>query len=196
MDVVINNEYQIPLASIGLHIVEGVSACGEVKTKLTTGELDDIVTKGSKQRVLRYVQSDQNGRVGQPADFMRFHQSPPYFAIALETNVVPATVLERLQAAPYVVRSGVTVPSLPPVDALFVLGDGCYINYGEGGHRFGRTDTDGDYKGWAYQPAAGQGVLTTLFGWLHGAMPEIMRYVPGAGSYLFPSRTRTVGPTE
>lgn len=114
VDIVINNEFQIPLASIGLHTVEGVSACAEVKTKLTTGELDDILAKGMKLRQLRNVQSDQNLTFGKDADRQRFHQSPPYFGLALETNVKPETVLDRLNAAPDAVRTGVSVSTLPP----------------------------------------------------------------------------------
>lgn len=186
VDVVVDNEFQIPMASIGLHTVEGVSACGEVKTRLTTGELDDILMKGLKLRQLRNVQSGQNMTFGTAADRQRFHQSPPYFGIALETNVAPTTVLDRLHQASDVERQGVSVPSLPALDALFVLGDGVYINYRAGGHTFSGSDSNGEYQGWRYKSAEDSGVLTTMFAWLHGAMPQGLRFVPGAGAYLFP----------
>lgn len=168
----------------GLYLIEGVAAVGEIKTSLGSGELDDILAKGARLREIEPTISAGAEVRGKHSDLIRFVNSVPYFALALESRLAPLTILEKLRTAPDVTAwSG---DSLPALDALFVLDRGVYINFGDGmgSNRFMLIDgTPG--VGW-HGPFP-EGALVSLFNWLNGNIARVRH----ASSIVTPYLTAT-----
>ena len=165
----------------GLYMIEGVSAVGEVKTRLDGAALTDMLEKGAKLRALRPTHAKDDIRFGNQSDSQRFVDSRPYFGLALESELNPDTVLERLKAAEEVVAwNG---ESLPALDALFVLDGSTYFNAGNGlgALRFLNAQ-GGPGMGWVAQPTGE--TLVNLFVWLNTMMPRILRSTSIATPYL------------
>lgn len=165
----------------GLYLIEGVAAVGEIKTSLGSSELDDILAKGARLRQIEPTISAGAEVRGQHSDILRFVDSVPYFALALESSLAPQTILEKLRLAPDVTAwSG---NALPALDALFILDRGVYLNFGDGlgANRFIYNDgTLG--TGWiGPQP---DGALVSLFNWLNGTIPRVRHASSIATPYL------------
>jgi hypothetical protein len=145
----------------GLFIVEGIFALGEVKTSLTAGELDDVLGKGRSVKRLSKSHLKGSEVFADPADIRRWVEGPPpFFAFAYEMSVAVQTLIDRLAAA----------GEPTPVDAVFVLGRGQAINFGDGSGTM-RVAVEGrDATGWAW--LQGQPALLSLLGWLH-ALPRV-----------------------
>jgi hypothetical protein len=145
----------------GLFIVEGIYALGEVKTSLSTGELDDVVEKGRSVKALSKSHLRGSEVFANPADIRRWVEGPPpFFAFAYEMSVAVQTLIDRLAAA----------GEPPAVDAVFVLGRGQAINFGDGSGVMRLAVEDRGLTGWAW--LQGQPVLLSLLGWLH-SLPRV-----------------------
>jgi hypothetical protein len=177
LDVVIATDdqpFHDPPSEPGLFIVEGVYAVGEVKSVLTTGELADIIKKGKSVKNLQKPPLAVGAMaVATDSDGTRWIDGPPpFFAFAFETNVAVKTLLDRLR----------DVGEPTPVDAVFVLGKGTAINFGDGhGARRLRLDDGSPATGWAWME--GIPSLIELLGWLH-ALPRVQHMTSPFLPYL------------
>ncbi|GAA1335433.1 DUF6602 domain-containing protein [Saccharothrix algeriensis] len=182
IDVVISNEDQ-PFRSEqdtpGLMIIEGVAASCEVKTTLTKENLQDCIDKGFKLKALQNQHPNGDEILTNPADRARFYDRPPYFAMCFENKMATDTIGALLSSTPPVaINDGVAIPV---IDAIFILGQGCWINYGNGEGALkiiwgeeGRKAFGADYaEGWVWVPS--DHVLVDLLLWLHGCMPSVIR---------------------
>lgn len=171
----------------GLYLIEGVAAVGEIKTSLGSGELDDILAKGARLREIEPTISVGAEVRGQHSDIIRFVNSVPYFALALESSLAPLTILEKLRAAPDVTAwSG---DSLPALDALFVLDRGVYLNFGDGmgANRFMLVDGTVGTGWWGPFP---EGALVSLFNWLNANIARVRHASSIATPYLTATNIR------
>lgn len=190
-DVIVANDeqpFRYEQDKAGIYLLEGVSAAGEVKSKLTTAELDDCLAKGTQFKKLRSDNRTVSMIHGATnSDIRRFHRCPPHFVFAFESNVAPQTLINRLAAAPEVVAADGTGNPLPPIDAVFVLGKGMAINYGDGGGTVAYTIDDGpsaeSVVGWLWQEEPS--VLATFMFWLSGVMPKMSHSASITAQYLF-----------
>lgn len=191
MDVVISNEDQ-PFRSEqdtpGMMVIEGVAASCEVKTTLTTSNLIDCIEKGHKLKKLRNKHLEGDQIMTNNTDRVRFYNQPPYFAVCFENNVSIDTVGKTLaQTHPVEVTDSIAIPA---IDAVFILGEGAWINYGDatGSLRVmwgeeGRERTNSTFaQGWTWLPS--NYVLVDLLLWLHASMPKVVRFTPIAAGYL------------
>lgn len=201
-DVVIANELQpFRLASDrpGLYLVEGVSAIGEVKSRLTTAELDDCVRKGSRSKMLR-LRAHAGAKVStNPSDLERYYHSPPFFIVAVESEVAVDTLLNRLANAPLSASSEGSPPNLDPIDAAFVLDRGVAINCGDGKGADRMMKGETSVTGWVFYDS--ETVLAELVLWLHRTMPRMqMPYASPINAYvenqIFSSLQFPTQPTE
>jgi hypothetical protein len=200
LDIIITNEDQpftYPTSQPGLYLVEGVSATGEVKSHLTTFELDKAIRGGAMVKALRYTYLEGDVIQATPSDQKRFYVSPPHFLLAFESSVATDTLLQRLIGAVEVAPSRVTQPgtgqALAPLDAVFVKDRGVALNLGDGAGAFVVHDDHGQRAaGWVWLDGgqAGMGVLLLLLSWLHVNMPRFRRWVPVMAPYLL-----ATGPT-
>ncbi|MEU0884786.1 DUF6602 domain-containing protein [Lentzea sp. NPDC005914] len=182
MDVVISNQDQ-PFRSEqdtpGLMVIEGVGASCEVKTRLNKKELADCIEKGRKLKQLRNQHLAGDMIHSNESDRARFYDRPPYFAVCFENSVAIDTVGEILSdLEPVETTNGVAIP---PIDAIFFLGLGCLINYGDGEGALrihwseeGKKATGSDIaKGWVWMES--DHTLVNLLPWLDSSMPIVQR---------------------
>jgi hypothetical protein len=174
LDVVVLTEDQPfvhPSDESGTYLVEGVAAIGEVKTRLDGAALDDILAKGGRVRTLRPTHLQGDEIFTNPSDRARFIDSTAYFALAMESALRPETLLDRLRSAEGVANDNGAV--LARLDALFVVGQGVYYNFGDGqgSHQF---VVDGEQVGGWIGPFEGS-ALVDLFVWLNAVAPRINR---------------------
>jgi hypothetical protein len=173
-DVVIANDLQpFRLASEvpGLYLVEGVSAVGEIKARLTTAELNDSIRKGTRSKSLRFRAHTGATVSSNTSDLERFYFSPPFFLVAVESEVAVHTLLDRLASAPAVPSSEGNGPNLGAIDAAFILGKGVAINYGDGQGAARMRVNGAEVTGWVYYDS--NTVLAELVLWLHRTMPRL-----------------------
>lgn len=166
------------------YVIEGVSAAAEVKSVMKSGELDDIIAKGAKFRTLRTTYGAGSQRFTNESDARRFYVSPPFFGVAIESPMPAQTILHRLLDTEEVPSPEPSGGTLPPVDALFVLDRGIFINFGDGKGAFASFDpVFGHYQeGWVYH--GDENVLVSLFTWLHATMPRVLRFTSVAVPYF------------
>jgi len=185
LDVVVTNADQpmsFPMDDAGLFLIEGIAAAGEIKTKLTTAELADVLKKGSRLKKMRLSHGEGDMITATPSDAERYYRSPPFFAIALESALRPATLLEALRAAPSV-SSPHDAYEMSPLDAIFCVADSTVmINNGDGlgGLRF---MIDGvPTTGWVWIRT--DAPLLELFMWLNAVVLRVTRKRSIALPYL------------
>jgi hypothetical protein len=180
LDVIVLNEdqpFNYGPENPAMYVVEGVSAVGEVKSVMGTGELADIVRKGVRFRKLQGTTSGGSAlRMTNPSDARRFYVSAPFFAVAVESSMRAESIFQTLLDTAEVPSPEPGGGTLPPVDALFVLNRGVFINFGDGQGAFTSFDPgSGRYQeGWVFH--GDQNVLVSLFTWLHATMPRVQRF--------------------
>lgn len=185
-DVVVTNTdqpFQTGLHDPGIFIIEGVSAAGEIKSRLTVADLDDTIAKGSRFKTLRNL-PNQGGitwKVGSDPD--RFHRCPPYFLFATESVVAIPTLIGSLQAAPLVPPPDGEGPALSPLDAVFILGRGSAINFGDGRGTLTATLANGE-RATGWQWTDNDAVIADFLIWLSSSAPRPTRFQSPAMEYL------------
>jgi hypothetical protein len=192
VDVIVNTDDQpfvFAPEDVGSYMYEGVVAIGESKARLTSQEIDDAATKAEKFRRLRHSGTDMALRFGvNVSDSERFWVSPPTFLFAYETSMSADSVKSKLESLPDVPAEN-QVGRLPPLDAVFALGLGAFINLGDGKGQLAALDPVSEQylQGWTY---FGQGpTLAHMFMWLHSAMPRHVRFQSIAVPYFADVRT-------
>ena len=115
-------------------------------------------------------------------DAQRYYTTPPFFVIAMESNVSIPTLLERLTQAPNVLAASGAGPLLSPIDGVFILGSGSALEF-VGGSSLSLSDNNGGLvSGWAF--LENDSALVTMLSWLNFAMPRIQRFSSIALQYL------------
>jgi hypothetical protein len=177
LDVIVLNDEQPFVHGLdinGMYLAEGVSAIGEVKSRMGARELSDILAKGERIRTLKPTPLSGDTIHGNPHDIARFVTSFPYFAIALESTMTTQNIVNTLIASGEVDSPDGSGARLPKLDALFVLDRGVFQHFGNGQGSMQLIAPNGtSLPGWA--SLADESVLVSLFAWLNGVMPRITR---------------------
>jgi hypothetical protein len=162
LDVVVSDELQpfsFPEGSPGLYLIEGVVGTCEIKSVLTTDELEDVIKKAKQFKPLKKSQVKGELAIGKNPATDRFYHRPPFFALAFDNTVRPQTIVDRLSA----VADDDEAPNGGP-DALFVLGQGFALNLGDGTDVYQFRTVNGDpITGWVWCPS--ETVLADLLLW-------------------------------
>lgn len=183
-DVVIVNEdhpFTFTTDLPGLFFIEGVCAAGEVKTNLTSTELKKALEDSCQFKQLEMIIGIGTMVHANPSDLERFYRCPPWFLMAFESQLT----LSRLQTeiVEFEKRDSVEYNGL--ADAVFVLGHGWIINFGDGKGSFQfRTPEGTPLKGWIWKKS--DSVLFDLLGWLSAVMPRMVRFEPILTRYILP----------
>jgi hypothetical protein len=138
-DIIVANSEQpfvFPSGESGEYLIEGVSAVGEVKSKLTPSELQDCIDKGTRYKRLRQIVG-RSDRILNGSPYMaETSVIPPFFVIAHEHGMTVRTLLTKLLEMPNVpVPEGKDFPNdspQPPLDAVCILGQGVALNQRSG----------------------------------------------------------------
>ncbi|GAA4160932.1 hypothetical protein GCM10022286_17740 [Gryllotalpicola daejeonensis] len=187
LDVIIANEDQPLVYGVeepGLYLAEGVSAIGEVKTRLDGEALGDILRKGAQLRQMRMTPNvGDQVQHSNPSDIARFVMSFPFFAIAMESSLSLDTIQQRLTSEPLVPSSDGSGTQLSKLDALFVLDKGVLLFVGDGTGQLQMETFDGQkVQGWGSTVQLGP--LMELFMWINSVMPRVRRGISIALPYL------------
>jgi hypothetical protein len=188
-DVILANGEQpftFPWGESGEYLIEGVSAVGEVKSKLTPGELKDCIKKGTTYKRLRQIVGPSDAILNSSPYMTETSALPPFFVIAHEPGMTIPTLLRKLHDAPPVaVPDGKDFPNdspQPPLDAVCILGQGVAVNQRSGRGAAFQFSVDGKpFPGWIFM--GNDAPLAILLGWLHMAMPRILRAHSVVGQY-------------
>ncbi len=167
----------------GLFFVEGVCAGGEVKSLLTSAQLQTSLESSRKWKKLRINPGKGTMICTNEADRDRFYVCPPYFLIAMESQLSLDAVQQRVANE----GSFCNAPRGNILDAVFLLDRGWVIDFGSGRGVFQyRSLHDGtSLEGWHRNRS--EKVLFDLLAWLHGCMPKMARWESLLMSYLNPS---------
>lgn len=176
-DVVILNEdhpFTYPSDEPGLFFIEGVSAAGEVKSKLTnTKQLENAIESSKVFKQLKIVKGRRTYYKANPSD-KRFYDSPPYFLFTFDSRLKLSTIKNRLEN---------NIGDEKIMDAVFVLNKGWIIDFGDGRGAFQLRDKKERIEGWYFKESGK--VLLDFLGWLHIVMPRFMRYDPILAMYHY-----------
>jgi len=181
-DVVIVNEdhpYTFAEDQPGLFFIEGVGAAAEIKTNLTSAELDESL---KKSHVFKLLESDPGiGTItqGNPSDVIRFSKCPPWFLFAFESQLNLSTIKASIER--FIEKEKIEKNRL--ADAIFVLDRGWVINFGDGkGALIFKTPEGISVEGWVWKDS--DSVLFILLGWLHAVMLRMIRFEPVLAKYI------------
>lgn len=183
-DVVIVNEdhpFTFTPDLPGLFFIEGVCAAGEVKAILTSGALESALKNSCQFKQLRMRPAKGNMIHTNPSDRDRFYKCPPWFLVALESQLDLAGVQKKIRQF----GEGNTVEVNRLADAVFILDRGWVINFGDGQGSFQfRTPEGKSVQGWAWKDS--DSVLFDLLRWLSVVMPRVIRYAAILTHYTMP----------
>lgn len=190
VDVVISNEdqpFRTGVHDAGVFLIEGVGAAGEVKSNLIVAELANALEGAARFKKLR-VRDRGINFMANTTNQQRFFDCPPYFLFAFESVVAPETLIKELSAADLVVATDGSGQPMPPIDAVFVLGKGVAIDYGDGqgtlGYRYESGPQAGEVAtGWVWQPRD-SGIFTYFLLWLSATMPRFQGFSSIALDYF------------
>jgi len=160
----------------GLFFIEGVMGAGEVKSLLTSQELETAVGNSRVFKGLEAWFNPHDMVVTTPSDRQRYLGHPPWFLLAFESDLSLETIHKRLVA-----ESGGTIAT-NLVDAVFALDKGFVINFGDGQGGFKMMGTEGKpVSGWARSE---NNILITLLAWLSVVMLRVQRSMSILPTYL------------
>ncbi len=193
IDVVVANEdqpFRCGINQSNLFVIEGVVAAGEVRHALDAAGLDEAIDAGRRFKKLRNRYCTSDATFSNSSDVARFYECPPFFLIASELSMAVEPLLSRLAGATAQRSATGGGTALAPIDAVFVLGQGCAIDTGDGTGSVAYVRTvDGDrtvpVMGWVWQWT--EQVLVDLLLWLGATMPRVRRLNSVAGYYLVES---------
>jgi hypothetical protein len=162
----------------GLFFIEGVCGAGEVKTTLTGAELDKALRNSRRFKGLE-SQPLTGLTYSSPSDQERFCRCPPWFLLAFDSQLSLGRILEK--TVQFTVDRGLQATGL--LDAVFILGRGWVMNFGDGqGSLQFRTPDGESVRGWVEKES--DSVLFDLLGWLSIAMPRMVRLDPVLAPYM------------
>jgi hypothetical protein len=188
VDIVISNEDQPFVRGTNdpcLYLAEGVSAAGEVKAYLAAKQLAESLDTAGKVKQLRPKPVFGDERLISPADAARFYDAVPFFLLAFDARLRPQIIAQKISKAPWLVGSIDGKPNFfPLIDAVFMLGRGALIYFGDG-EAYGISDagTEGRRFGWVFIET--DATLVEMLGWLSAVMPRYRRFKSIAPQYLW-----------
>lgn len=187
VDVVISNEDQPFVRETNdpcLYLVEGVSAAAEVKAYLAAKQLKESLDTAGRVKELRPKPGFGDERLTSPADAARFYEAVPFFLLAFDVHLLPRTIAQKISQAPWVAGSVDGKPNFfPLIDAIFMLGKGALIYFGEGeAYGISEEGTEDRRVGWVFIKT--DATLVEMLGWLSAIMPRYRRFKSIAPQYL------------
>lgn len=180
-DIVIvdeNHPFTFTQGNPGLFFIEGVCAAGEVKTNLTSVELEKALKNACQFKELE-INAPEGTTIYGPD---RFYARPPWFLVTFESQLTLSSIEAKLKE--FERENSVKFDRM--ADAVFVLDQGRVINFGEGKDNLKFMTPDGTSRGgWIWQES--DCVLFQFLSWLSAVMPRFIGGRPIILQYLLPS---------
>lgn len=166
-------------AEPGLFFVDGIAAAGEVKSVLTSGDLERTLENSLGFKKLTPQHYKGTMIHANESDIPRFYDRRPYFLMALESQLTTETIATKIHEFREAHGDG------PILDAVFALGRGWVIDFGDGQGAFQFRTGEGrgeSIAGWVWQDV--DEVLFDFFVWLSMVMPRFVRFQAVLTKYL------------
>lgn len=180
-DVVVVSEdhpYTFTPDQPGLFFVDGVLAAGEVKTKLTSMELNKALKNSKRFKKLEMVIRGNIASTTE-SDINRFFRCPPWFLIAFESQLTLSSIHKKIVEF----QTVEVIDDNRLIDAVFILDCGWIINFGDGQGAYKLKTLEGtSIPGFVYKES--NSVLFDLLGWLSVVMPQMVRLSPILPNYI------------
>ena len=166
----------------GLFFIEGVCAAGEVKTNLTSTELESAIDASFHFKQLEIMPGKNTMASMNESDGKRFYKCPPYFLIAFESQLKLDSIFDKIET--FAKLKGFVVNEVNKiVDAVFILDRGWIINFGDGKGCLQFWAEKGELvNGWVSMNSGT--VLFDFLGWLSTVMPRMIRFEPILPGYI------------
>lgn len=190
LDIIITNAdhpFAYPDEDPGPHLLDGVAAIGEVKSVLTTAELEKALASARTAKQLRPTPQAGDRVLNQSPEYTAETLGlPPYFLVAFENKIANETLWKTLtHAAAAPVPPGKDEPPQQPIDAVFILGKRVLFNLRSGHGPIQLMDSPTrPVQGWVSFTT--ENSLSWMISWLHKAMPRIERWESVLTPYLLP----------
>ena len=173
LDIIITNPNQPfinDLKKPGLFLIEGVAAVGEVKTNLSSQDIDTLVESCKTFKKLKIIHQRGTQIVSNTSDIARFVAHRAYYIFAYESQLKIETIHSKLND--YYLSDNTPIES--QIDAVFCLDRGSIINFGDGmGSLKYSTKDKSSIPGIHIINSTPDGVLLNLISWLSTAIQRI-----------------------
>lgn len=184
VDIVIVNEdhpFTFTRNKPGLFFIEGILAVGEVKTTLTTRELENTLKNALLYKKLKTTHGKGTIVHANESDLKRFYEHPPFFLFCYESQLSLTTIQTNIEK--FIGKN--TIDPLKTIDGIFVLDKGWLINFGDGKGALKFKTPEGKLiDSWVIKES--DTVLFDLFGYISTTMLKEIRFEPILANYLFP----------
>jgi hypothetical protein len=161
----------------GLFFIDGIAAAGEVKSVLTTSELETTLKNSARFKELTPQHYKGTMIVSNSSDIPRFYDRRPYFLIAFESQLKTETIAAKIHEFQQ------ENPGVPLLDGVFALGRGWVVDFGDGNGAFQfRLDDGHSVPGWVWRDVPE--VLFDFFVWLSIVTPRFVRFEAVLTKYL------------
>lgn len=180
MDIVIGNKALQPLIkdynNPNIFIIEAVQCVGEVKTCLNN--FPKILTHCEDFKNLTVKPIKGMFRQTNPSDAKRFFDKKPYFCFCFDTTLSPKSLLDKLT------EYYSEVPIEQQIDAVFLLGIGAIINFGDGQGALEMGEGSEKQKGFYFIDNQDH-VVEIFVQWLFAVMQPCFSFINPIMNYLF-----------
>jgi len=136
-DVVIVNEdhpFTFTEGLPGLFFIEGVVGAAEIKSVLNSDHLERTIKSSRKFKELKSeLGHGTEVKVSSPTDLKRYYSRPPFFLFAFESNLSLDSINNRLKSE---IDKDTGNAKKDLLDAVFIIGQGWLINFGDGTESF------------------------------------------------------------
>jgi len=186
--VIVNEDHPLTFTpdQPGLFFIEGVIAAGEVKTTITSSELDDALKNSVQFKQLEVYPGRGTRAHTNPSDLERFYKRRLWFLIAFSSQLSLSGIRNNIET--FLKANEIENNRL--LDAVFVLDRGWVINFGDGQGTFGYETPEGTIaEGFVEKDSVS--VLFDLLAWLSCVMPREVRFESILTRYILPEEKRS-----
>jgi hypothetical protein len=188
-DVVILNEHHPflnDLTNPSLFFIEGVAAAGEVKSNLSSKDLDTTLIKCHKFKTLSPYFTKGTKTFCNDSDLKRYVERRPFFLFAFKSQLTIETIFKKV----VLYNQKHALDMTQQIDGIFLLDRGYILNFGDGQGALSFQTNEGELaKG--YIPFLKENQSNILFNfltWLSTTIPRIEIYDSILIQYLMKGR--------
>ena len=173
IDVVVTNAdhpFVNDLSNPTTFFIEGIAMAGEVKSVLTSDELEAALKVARSFKALSLKIPNGAMVVSNDEDIKRFVERRPFFIFAFESQLTTETVKQKIEEF----NATNSVPFDHQIDGVFLLDRVSIINFGNGKGAFQfRTPEGKSLAGYIYQKPGTENVLFTFLSWVSATIPKV-----------------------